>query len=128
MARLLGSDVETVQADRVGVAQRAAAEWKQIVVLKGAHTVIAAPDGRTQINGAATAALATAGTGDVLAGAIAGFLAQGLSPFDAATLGVYIHGRAGELVAEELGDAGVLAGDVADALPYAIHDCKLRGE
>jgi ADP-dependent NAD(P)H-hydrate dehydratase / NAD(P)H-hydrate epimerase len=127
MARLLGSDVEAVQADRVGVAQRAAAEWKQIVVLKGAGTIIAAPDGRTRINRVATAALATAGTGDVLAGAIAGFLAQGLTPFDAAVLGVYIHGRAGELVAEELGDAGVLAGDVADALPYAIHDCKLRG-
>ncbi|HMA36291.1 MAG TPA: NAD(P)H-hydrate dehydratase [Chloroflexia bacterium] len=126
MARLLDSDVATVQADRVGTAQRAAAAWKAIVVLKGAHTVIAAPDGRVQINPTASAALATAGTGDVLAGAIAGLLAQGLAPWDAAVAGTYLHGRAGELVAEELGDAGVLAGDVADALPYAIHDLKLR--
>lgn len=124
MARLLDSDVETVQADRVGTAQRAAAEWKAIVVLKGANTVIAAPDGRVAVNPAASAALATAGTGDVLAGCIAGLLAQGLAPFDAAVAGVFVHGQAGLLVAEELGDAGVLAGDVAEALPHALREIK----
>jgi NAD(P)H-hydrate epimerase len=124
MARLLDSDVETVQADRVGTAQRAAAEWKAIVVLKGANTVIAAPDGRVALNPAASAALATAGTGDVLAGCIAGLLAQGLAPFDAAVVGVFVHGQAGLLVAEELGDAGALAGDVAEALPHALREIK----
>ena len=84
MARLRGSDVETVQADRVGIARTAATEWQQVVVLKGAKTVIAAPDGRVQINPAATPALASAGTGDVLAGVIASLVAQGLAPFDAA--------------------------------------------
>ncbi len=127
MARLLGGDAtaETVQADRVGTAQRAAADWQTVVVLKGARTVIAAPDGRVAINPAATPALATAGTGDVLAGVIVGLRAQGLTAFDAAVVGAYLHGRAGELVAEELGDAGALAGDIADALPYAIHDLRL---
>jgi NAD(P)H-hydrate epimerase len=124
MARLLDSDVETVQADRVGSAQRAAAEWKAIVVLKGANTVIAAPDGRVAVNPAASAALATAGTGDVLAGCIAGLLAQGLAPFDAAVAGVFVHGQAGLLVAEELGDAGALAGDLAEALPHALREIK----
>ena len=124
MARLLDSDVETVQADRVGTAQRAAAEWKAIVVLKGANTVIAAPDGRVAVNPAASAALASAGTGDVLAGCIAGLLAQGLAPFDAAVAGVFVHGQAGLLVAEELGDAGALAGDVAEALPHALREIK----
>ena len=127
MARLLGGEASaaTVQADRVGTAQRAAADWGTVVVLKGARTVIAAPDGRVAINPAATPALATAGTGDVLAGVIAGLRAQGLTAFDAAVVGVYLHGRAGELVAEELGDAGALAGDIADALPYALHDLRL---
>jgi len=124
MAHLLDSDVDTVQADRTGTAQRAAADWKAVVVLKGAHTVIASPDGRVQVNPTASPALATAGTGDVLAGVIAGLLAQGMAPFDAAVAGVFVHGRAGELVAEDLGDAGALAGDVADALPYAIRDIK----
>ena len=124
MARLLGSEVEAVQADRVGVAQRAAADWKVVVVLKGAHTVIAAPDGRVKINPTASAALATAGTGDVLAGVIAGLRAQGLAAFDAAVAGVYLHGRAGEIVAAEMGDAGVLAGDIAEALPYALRALK----
>ncbi|MDQ2806047.1 MAG: NAD(P)H-hydrate dehydratase [Chloroflexota bacterium] len=130
MARLLGgtADTATVQADRVGTAQRAAADWGTVVVLKGARTVIAAPDGRVAINPAATPALATAGTGDVLAGVIAGLRAQGLTAFDAAVVGVYLHGRAGELVAEELGDAGALAGDIADALPYALHDLRLTAE
>lgn len=124
MARLLDRTVEAVQADRVEVARQAAAAWQAIVVLKGAHTVIAAPDGQVRVNPVATAALATAGTGDVLAGCIAGLLAQGLAPFDAATAGVYVHGRAGQIVAAELGDAGPLAGDVAEALPLALREIK----
>jgi holo-[acyl-carrier-protein] synthase len=115
--RLAGLDVPTVQADREGVARRYAAEWKKIVVLKGARTVIAAPDGRVTVNDAATAALASGGTGDVLAGLIAGLLAQGLSSFEAAVTGVHIHGLAGLQLEQEVGRAGVLASDLLAAIP-----------
>ena len=104
-------------AARVRAASAAAAEWRQVVVLKGANTVIAAPDGTTAMAPFENPAMATGGTGDVLAGTIGGLLAQGLAPFDAARLGVYVHGLAGELVRERLGDAGLLASDLPDALP-----------
>jgi NAD(P)H-hydrate epimerase len=102
---------------RVRAAAAAAAEWGQVVVLKGANTVIAAPDGSTAMASFENPAMATGGTGDVLAGTIGALLAQGLAPFDAARLGVFLHGNAGELVRERLGDAGLLAGDLPDALP-----------
>ncbi len=102
---------------RVRAASAAAVEWRQVVVLKGANTVIAAPDGSTAMAPFENPAMATGGTGDVLAGTIGALLAQGLPPFDAARLGVYVHGLAGELVRERLGDAGLLAGDLPDALP-----------
>ena len=122
MARLRGLTTAEVQADRVGVARAAAQEWQQVVVLKGAKTVIAAPEGRVQINPTATPALASGGTGDVLAGVIASLLAQGLAPFDAALAGAWLHGRAGEICAERIGLAGVLASDVAAALPEAMRE------
>ena len=103
---------------RVRAASAAAAEWGQVVVLKGANTVIAAPDGATAMAPFENPAMATGGTGDVLAGTIGALLAQGLAPFDAARLGVYLHGLAGELVRERLGDAGLLAGDLPEALPH----------
>jgi hydroxyethylthiazole kinase-like uncharacterized protein yjeF len=109
----LGSDDEA----RVRAAQAAAAEWGQVVVLKGANTVIAAPDGSTAMAPFENPAMASGGTGDVLAGTIGGLLAQGLSPYDAARLGVYLHGQAGEIVRERIGDAGLLAGDLPDAVP-----------
>ena len=96
---------------------RPPAEWRQVVVLKGARTVIAAPDGTVAIAPFENPAMASGGTGDVLAGTIGALLAQGLAPFDAARLGVYLHGLAGELVRERIGDAGLLAGDLPDALP-----------
>lgn len=102
---------------RVKAASAAAAEWRQVVVLKGAKTVIAAPDGSVAIAPFENPAMASGGTGDVLAGTIGALLAQGLAPFDAACLGVYLHGLAGELVSERIGDAGMLAGDLPDALP-----------
>ena len=117
MARLSRMTVEDVQDDRLNVAVSAAAEWQQIVVLKGAHTVVAAPDGRAAISPYANPLLATAGTGDVLAGAIAGLLAQGLAPFDAAACGVYLHALAAEELGEDLGDRGLLASDLLPALP-----------
>ena len=119
MARLTGATVDEVQADRVGVARDAAARWKCIVVLKGASTVVAGPDGRLSISPFSNPALATAGTGDVLAGAIAGIIAQGASPVEAAIAGVYLHGLAGEFLAEKYGPAGGLAGDLPELLALA---------
>lgn len=103
MARLLGTDTATIQADRVGAAREAASRFRSIVVLKGARTLIAHPDGRMFINPTGTSGLATGGTGDVLAGAIGGLMAQGMNMWDAAVCGVYIHGRAGEIAACEVG-------------------------
>ncbi len=120
MARLTGLTTAEVQADRMGVAQRAAQQWGQVVVLKGAYSIIAGPDGRVVVNPFANPGLASAGTGDVLAGAIVGMLAQGLSPFDAAVVGCYLHGLAGELARQELGDAGMVAGDLIPRLPLAL--------
>ncbi len=109
MARLLDSDVKTVNADRIQTARQAAKAWGCTVVLKGAHTVIANPQGETTLIPFGTAALATAGTGDVVAGAIAGFIAQGLSGEQAAICGAYVHGLAGLLWEREHGKAGLLA-------------------
>lgn len=117
MARLAGTTIDEVQANRLEVATSYAARTESIVVLKGACTVIAAPDGRARISGAATSALAHAGTGDVLAGLIAGFIAQGLEPFAAASVAVYLHADAARQVAEVYGDAATLASDLLRALP-----------
>lgn len=123
MRRLLS--VESLDGDPADIAAQAAVQWGQVVVLKGATTVIAAPEGRVRLNDGGNPALATAGTGDVLAGAIAGLLAQGLAPFDAATLGVYLHSAAGRIVRDELGDTGALAGDLLPRLPLAIRALKV---
>jgi NAD(P)H-hydrate epimerase len=124
MARLCGSSTAEVQADRIGVARDKAAAWNAVVVLKGAYTVVAAPDGREVVLPFANPALATAGSGDVLAGAIVGALAQGLTPFEAAVVGGYLHGLAGELARQELGDAGVVASDLLSRLPIAIRQLR----
>lgn len=120
MARLLDSTVEAVQSDRLNVAVRAAAEWRQVVVLKGAHTIVAAPDGRAAVSPYANALLATAGTGDVLAGTIAGLLAQDMEPFEAAACGVYVHALAAEELAEDFAGRGMLASELLPAIPRAI--------
>ncbi len=120
MARLLGISAKEVQGSRLSITQRSAKKWKKTVVLKGANTIVAAPNGEAKVNNAANPALASAGTGDVLAGAIAGLAAQRLSLFDAAACGVYLHSRAGDIVAEELGDAGVIATDLLPVLPRVI--------
>ena len=125
LSRLTGLSTEEIQSERLAVARRCAGEWGVTVVLKGANTVVAAPDGRARLSPFANPGLASGGTGDVLAGAIAGLVAQGLDPFEAASLGVYLHGLAGELVRQELGDAGMVAGDLLPALPRAIKG--LRG-
>jgi NAD(P)H-hydrate epimerase len=114
-----GADLSADDAARAAETRRAAVDWGQTVVLKGARTVIAAPDGRVAQAPFENPALASAGTGDVLAGAIGALLAQGLAPFDAARLGVYLHGVAGDHVRERLGDAGLLASDLPDELARA---------
>jgi hydroxyethylthiazole kinase-like uncharacterized protein yjeF len=124
MARLTGMSVPEIQADRLGVAKKWAAEWNKTVVLKGAYTVIASPDSRSVISPMANPGLASAGSGDVLTGAIAGLVAQGLPLFEAAACGVYLHGEAGELVKSRLGDAGMIASDLLPELPIAIKRLK----
>jgi len=124
MARLTGMTAEEVQSDRLGIAKKMAVEWHKTIVLKGAYTVIAAPDGQTRISHIANPGLASAGTGDVLTGAIAGLVAQGLSLFDAAACGVYLHGMAGEMVKARLGDAGMIATDLLPELPQVIKQLK----
>lgn len=120
-------DLNHDDAARVWAATDAADRWRQVVVLKGAHTVVAAPAGsrratrpsRTWVAPFANPALASGGTGDVLAGTIGALLAQGLDTAAAARLGVFLHGLAGEAVRARLGDAGLLAGDLPDELPLA---------
>lgn len=115
--RLAGMETSAVQQDRRGLASRFAKVWNKVVVLKGAGTVIAAPDGRITLNPVSTPALASGGTGDVLAGLIGGLMAQRLPPFEAAVTGVHLHGQAGLDLEASLGQAGVLASDLLPQIP-----------
>jgi NAD(P)H-hydrate epimerase len=117
-----GAEVPAADDDagRETAASQAARLWEHVVVLKGANTVVAAPDGTVLRSAVATPALATAGSGDVLAGAIGAFLAVGLAPLDAAGVGVAVHAAAGLLAEQRIGSAGVLASDIAGLLPEAI--------
>lgn len=120
MSRLTGLTINQIQSDRKKVAQQFAKKWNKIIVLKGANTIIVSPTGELAVNPFANPLLATAGTGDVLTGVIAGFLAQGVKPFDAACLAVYIHGLAAESLKEKFGDRGILASDLLPTLPQVI--------
>jgi NAD(P)H-hydrate epimerase len=125
MSVLTGISVTEIQAGREKTALEWAAQWGHVVVLKGAFTVVASPTGQATILPFATPALARAGTGDVLAGAIASLLAQGLQPYQAAILGCFLHGWSGEIAAGMIGStAGVLAGDVAELIPAAISELE----
>jgi ADP-dependent NAD(P)H-hydrate dehydratase / NAD(P)H-hydrate epimerase len=124
MARLLGKSGDDIQNNRIETARAAASRWHKTVVLKGAYTVIASPNGLVRVSPFANAGLASAGTGDILAGSIAGLLSQGLPLFEAAFCGVYLNGLAGEIVKTELGDAGMLASDLLPVLPRAIRQLK----
>lgn len=120
MARLLGVTTAEIQTQRWSVALDFARRYRAWVVLKGARTVIYTPDGQRWVNPTGNAALATAGTGDVLAGAIGAFLCQGLEPQQAALCGVYLHGLAGDRLRDRMGSAGLIASDVVEELPYAV--------
>jgi NAD(P)H-hydrate epimerase len=118
-ARLLRATSGEIQSDRLGSARRLASDTGAIVVLKGRHTIVAREDGMASVNPTGNAGMATGGTGDALTGVIGALLARGLSGFDAARLGTYVHGAAGDLVAARLGEDGLIAGDLIDALPQA---------
>jgi ADP-dependent NAD(P)H-hydrate dehydratase / NAD(P)H-hydrate epimerase len=124
MARLAKLSLTGIEAARERVALEQAQRWGHVVVLKGAFTVIAAPDGRAILLPFANPALATAGSGDVLAGTIAALRAQGLAAFEAALCGAYLHGAAGEVARREIGLAGVLAGDLLARLPRVLRELR----
>ncbi|HKA48510.1 MAG TPA: NAD(P)H-hydrate dehydratase [Candidatus Dormibacteraeota bacterium] len=120
MARLTGRLTSEVQADRRQVAGLAAREWGAVVVLKGARTVVAAPDGRVSEDPHQVPALASGGTGDVLAGLIAGLMAQGSDAYTAAVTGVYVHAEAGRRLQARQGSAGLLASELLPAIPIVM--------
>lgn len=122
MARLLGTTTAVVQKDRIGVARKFAETHRVVVVLKGFRTVVATPTGEVFVNSTGNSGMATAGMGDVLTGIIGSLLAQGMMIGDAAVAGVWLHGRAGDRVADRLGDRGLLAGDLIDEIPLAIKE------
>ncbi len=120
MARLVGTTTAEVQADRMGVAADFVRRHPVTLVLKGARTIIVSQSGAITINSTGNPGMATAGTGDVLTGMIAGLIAQGHAPDRAACLGVYLHGLAGDVAAAEIGAVGLLAGDLIHRIPSAI--------
>ncbi|MBN2259903.1 MAG: NAD(P)H-hydrate dehydratase [Clostridiales bacterium] len=124
MARLTKFSIQEIQGNRLKYALTYAKEWGAVIVLKGANTIVASPDGRIYINTSGNPGMATGGTGDVLTGIISGFIAQGASPLDSAILGVYLHGKAGDLAAEEKGFNSMTAKDIINHLPNAFTSLK----
>jgi NAD(P)H-hydrate epimerase len=122
MARLTGRGVSDVLAHRDDVARDVAQRARATVLLKGEASVIADPSGELYVNATGNSGLASGGTGDVLTGVIAALLGQGVGPTEAAALGAHVHGYAGDLAAESLGETGMTAGDVLDHLPFAFMD------
>jgi len=118
-SRLTGLTPQQVNADRVGTSREFAARHNVTLVLKGASTVIASPDGQVLINPTGNTGLASGGTGDVLSGLLVGLLAQGMNPLDAAAAAVFLHGRAADMAVEQLTEYCLTAGDVIDYLPAA---------
>jgi hydroxyethylthiazole kinase-like uncharacterized protein yjeF len=119
MARLLGGNVADVQGDRLGIARTFATAHGVYLVLKGARTLIAAPDGRVVLNPTGNAGMASGGTGDVLTGILGALLARGIDAARAAPAAVYLHGLAGDVAAERVGEEALIAGDLIDALGEA---------
>ena len=122
MSRLTGIQIEEMKENPVRIAREFADQYGVVCVLKDAATVIAGRDGKTFVNGSGTPAMAKGGSGDVLTGVIAGLVALGLEESDAAALGVYVHGLAGEAAEKHFGVHGVLAGEIADCLSEVYRD------
>jgi NAD(P)H-hydrate epimerase len=120
MGRLAGISTDAVQKDRITVASEFARKHNVTLALKGANTVVATPAGAVFVNTTGNPGMASAGTGDALTGMIGGFLAQGYGAYVAACLGVYVHGLAGDLAAQDKGEMGMIAGDLIEKIPHAI--------
>ncbi len=120
MGRLTGNTTAEIQQRRLEITEKAAKDWGVVLLLKGASTIVASPDSRAYINTTGNPGMATGGAGDVLTGIIAGLIAQGLNPFDAAGAGAYLHGLAGDLAVRRKGCRGLVASDILDFLPDAI--------
>jgi NAD(P)H-hydrate epimerase len=119
MARLTGVTVQQVEADRVGIASGFAIRNRVFLILKGARTVIASPEGEVAINGSGNPGMASGGMGDVLTGVVTALLCQGYDPFIACCLGVFVHGYAADIVARDKGEIGLTATDLVESLPHA---------
>ncbi|MDH3214223.1 MAG: hypothetical protein OEM05_17230, partial [Myxococcales bacterium] len=124
----LGTTAAEVNRDRVGSARRLASESGAVVLLKGAASVVASPEGWVVVNPTGGPALASGGTGDVLLGMVAGLLAQGLEEFEAAALAAFVHGLAGDRIAARSGDSGLLAADLAREIPAASQALRAEAE
>jgi hydroxyethylthiazole kinase-like uncharacterized protein yjeF len=122
MSRLTGKAIEDIQRNRINIALEFAEEFNLVCILKGAPSVIAAPSGQAWLNPNGNDGMATAGSGDVLTGLIGGFLAQGLMDIDAAALGCFIHGKAGDIASVHFGNRGMIAGDILRMLPEALRE------
>ena len=124
LARVLGTDTKAIGADRIGAAREAARACNCVVVLKGHQTLVAEPDGHVFVNPTGNPGMATGGMGDVLSGVVAALLARGVDPADAACTAVFLHGLAGDILKEEIGDIGLTATEVADRIPRAIQRAR----
>jgi len=118
MGRLTGLSVEEIQSDRIEIARQYAKKWRCNLVLKGARTILSDPLGMIYINPTGNSALASGGSGDVLTGLISGFLARGLPAVKASLAGIYLHGLAADYLAQEAGEAGILASELSEVIPF----------
>jgi NAD(P)H-hydrate epimerase len=128
LSRLLNVAPADINRDRIEICRRTAKELDAVMVLKGAPTVIGSPDGRVFVNSTGNSGLASGGTGDVLTGMIAGLIAQGVPAFEAAQAGVFLHGRAADVAAEDKTEYCLIAGDLLDYLPRAIKSLRCECE
>jgi len=122
MAKLLKKNAQTIQTIRGKVASEFAKKYKVILVLKGYQTVVANTNGETYINSTGNSGMSSGGTGDVLTGMIASFVGQGIHPYSAAIIGVYLHGLAGDIAEKEKGQFSLIATDILEKLPHAIKE------
>ena len=124
IARLLKKDIKEIESNRKYYSQYISEKYDVFVVLKGHNTIVTSSQGELYINNTGNPGMATAGSGDVLTGIIASLLGQNLSPFDAAKLGVYLHGLSGDIAKDQRGEFGIIATDILEAIPYAILKMK----
>jgi NAD(P)H-hydrate epimerase len=127
MAKLTGRTAADIVRDRIGITQKFASDYNAHVVLKGARSVIAAPDGRVWVNPTGNPGMATGGSGDVLCGILSSLIAQGIEAGQAARTAVYLHGVAGDRAAARIGEWGLIASDVLDEVPRVLKDWELLG-